>query len=481
MKTPSDSLSRRSFLQANCAAIGSTSILSTLLNLRMANNAAADNLTLGGDCKSLVCIFLGGGYDSYNVLVPRDTTAYTEYQTTRSNLALQPYQMIALNQANGGDGRNYYLHDSAPGLADMFNGTGSFAGNRRLSFVPNVGTLVQPTTLAEYQSRSVPLPKALFSHSDQSEQWQTSMPQGMQQLSGWAGRTADVLHSTLNTGVTSMSISLSGNNVMQTGQDVTQFVVNGTSALNFTGMDSSNPFFSAKNTTLQSLMNKHYANTFEQSFANLTMDSVDASERFGSAFESAPTFATPFPDNNLARQLNTIAKTIAVRQQLGLRRQTFFVNYGGWDHHAELLASQAARLSTLDGALTAFQLTLEELNMQDDVITFSASDFSRTLRSNGRGTDHAWGGNAFVMGGPIDGGKVKSTTLRPSGYPTIVLDGPDDIGRGGLLLPTTSVDEYLGEMLSWFGVASSAMDQVLPNITSFYNPSSLNKPIGFVA
>ncbi len=119
--------------------------------------------------------------------------------------------------------------------------------------------------------------------------------------------------------------------------------------------------------------------------------------------------------------------------------------------------------------------------MQDDVITFSASDFSRTLRSNGRGTDHAWGGNAFVMGGPIDGGKVKSTTLRPSGYPTILLDGPDDIGRGGLLLPTTSVDEYLGEMLSWFGVASSAMDQVLPNITSFYNPSSLNKPIGFVA
>ena len=242
MKKTSDSISRRSFLhQANCAAIGSTSILSTLLNLRMANNAAADNLTLGGDCKSLVCIFLGGGMDSYNMLVPRDAAAYAEYQTTRSNLALQSFQMINLNQASGGDGRNYYLHNSAPGLAAMFNGTGSFAGKRRLSFVPNVGTLVQPTTLSEYQSRSVPLPKALFSHSDQSEQWQTSMPQGMQQLSGWAGRTADVLHSTHNTGATSMNISLSGNNVMQTGQDVTQFVINGTNALNFTGTGSSNP------------------------------------------------------------------------------------------------------------------------------------------------------------------------------------------------------------------------------------------------
>ena len=482
MDIHSKTTSRRRFLkQANCAAIGSSSILSTVLNLRMANQAAAADLGAGEDCKSLVCIYLGGGIDSYNLLVPRDTTPHQEYATTRSNLALPLSSLTELNQVGGGDGRLYSLHGSATGLSDMFNGTGDFAGNRRLSFVTNVGTLIQPTSLPQYLGRSVPIPKALFSHKDQTEQWQTSVPQGMQQLTGWAGRAADVLHSTLNTGSTSMNISLSGNNVMQTGEEATQFVVTPNGALEFSESAQDEPLFVTKNSALKSLMDQEYANRFERSFAGLTKDSVETSEQFTTAFETAPTPSNTFPDEWFAQQLLSILKTIAVREQLGLRRQTFFVNFGGWDHHGELLNSQADLLERLSPALTAFQLGLEDLSLANDVITFSCSDFARTLRSNGRGTDHAWGGNAFVMGGPIDAGKIHSTTMRPSGYPSLALGGPDDIGRGGLVLPTTSVDEYFGEMLSWFGVSNTSMEAVLPNLDEFYNPATHPKPIGFIA
>ncbi len=487
MDTNSTTTSRRQFLkQANCAAIGSASILSTLLNLKMANHAAAVDLGETVEHKSLVCIFLSGGYDSFNVLIPRDAAPYAEYQTTRSNLALQPFETIDLNQEGGGDGRLYRLHGSAPGLADMFNGTGAFTGKRRLSFVTNVGTLIHPLSLAEYQSRSVAIPKALFSHKDQIEQWQTSVPQGMQQLTGWAGRAADVLHSTINTGSVSMNISLSGNNVMQTGESVTQFVITPDGALSFSDSTSnpSEPLFDVKNSALKSVMDAHYASVLERTFAGLTKDSVETSESFTTHFEDPPAYTTVFPTTWLGRQMEAVFKTIAAREKLGLRRQTFFIEFGGWDHHGELLNSQADRLDQLNGALTAFQLAIEECQLENDVLTFSCSDFARTLASNGRGTDHAWGGNAFVIGGPVNAGKVLSTTLRPSGYPSLsMIEGANDlnIGRGGLLLPTTSVDEYLGELLDWFGVGSPNIDQVLPNIGNFYDPSSITKPIGFIA
>ena len=482
MEIHSKKTSRRRFLkQANCAAIGSSSILSTVLNLRMANQAAAADLGGGEDCKSLVCIYLGGGMDSYNLLVPRDTTPYQDYVTTRSNLALPQSSLTQLNQANGGDGDLYSMHGSATGMSDMFNGTGDFSGNRRLSFITNVGTLIQPTSLSDYLGKRVPLPKALFSHKDQTEQWQTSVPQGMQQLTGWAGRAADVLHSTLNTGATSMNISLSGNNVMQTGEQVTQFVVTPDGALQFSESSQNEPLFVTKNSALKSLMDQEYSNRFERTFAGLTKDSVETSAEFTKAFSEAQTPANPFPTDRFGQQLLSILKTIEARDKLELRRQTFFVDFGGWDHHGELLESHAALLERLSPALAAFQLGLDNLGLGNDVITFSCSDFARTLRSNGRGTDHAWGGNAFVMGGPIDAGKVHSTTLRPSGYPSIALGGPDDIGRGGLILPTTSVDEYLGEMLTWFGVSNAAMDDVLPNLDEFYNPAVTPKPIGFLA
>jgi uncharacterized protein (DUF1501 family) len=165
---------------------------------------------------------------------------------------------------------------------------------------------------------------------------------------------------------------------------------------------------------------------------------------------------------------------IALRQALGLHRQTIFITFGGWDHHGELLNTQAGMLNTLNAALTAFQRALEQLTLQDGVITFSASDFGRTLRSNGRGTDHAWGGNALVMGGPVQGGRVYGA------FPDLTLESADDTGYGGRMIPTTSVDSFFAEMLRWFGVPASGMSSVLPNIGNFYNVNSPSLPIGFL-
>lgn len=482
-------LSRRGFLkQLNCAAIGSSAILNTLLNLKLANSVAAQGGPL--DDKALVCIFLSGGIDSFNWLVPWEQSAYDTYAITRGpsgsdgGLALDRNALRQLSAPSS----NYGLHPSCANLQAMANGTGSFQDKRRLAFVTNVGTLVEPITKEQFNAwengnnAALPLPKALFSHSDQIEQWQTAVPQGMSQLSGWAGRCADILNSYYNAGTTSMSISLGGNNVFQVGNQTQQFVVTPSGALSFEGDNdgaANNPFL-LKNAALRNTLDQHYTNLLTQSFSQLTKQSAGAAELFQTQFESAnaelgASVDALFPPNNyLAQTLKAVVKTIKIRGQLGLRRQTFFVQYGGWDHHGELLNTQAGMLATLDTAIGAYQRALEMLGIQDNVVSFTASDFGRTLRSNGRGTDHAWGGNALVFGGKVDGGKMFGT------YPDLTLDGPDDVGRGGRLLPSTSADLYFAELLRWFGVSAGNMSYVLPNVAKFWNPNSGNAPLGFM-
>jgi uncharacterized protein (DUF1501 family) len=482
-------LSRRTFLrQLNCAAIGSSAILNTLINLRLANSVAAQSTP--PDNKALVCLFLSGGCDSFNVLVPWEATRYSTYSVTRGafgsdgGLALDRNTLLQL----AAPANDFGLHPACAKMYQMATGTGGFAGTKRLAFVSNVGTLVQPITKSQFnawengQNAVLPVPKALFSHSDQIEQWQTAVPQGMAQLSGWAGRAADILQSSYNTGATSMSISLGGNNVFQVGNQTQQFVVTPSGALSFegdTGGNASNPL-QLKNSALRSTLNQHYSNLITESFSQVTKQSDSAQLLFQTQFDSASgqlavaVDALFPPTNYLATTLKAVVKTIKIRSQLGLRRQTFFVNYGGWDHHGELLNTEAGMLAALDAAVGAYQKALEMLGLANDVVTFTASDFSRTLRSNGRGTDHAWGANAMVFGGPVDGGKIFGT------YPDLTLDGPDDVGRGGRLLPSTSVDLYFAELLRWFGVPAGNMSYVLPNITNFWNPNSASPPIGFV-
>jgi uncharacterized protein (DUF1501 family) len=479
------SISRRKFLgQLNCAALSSSAVLNTLLNLKLANNAAADDLDPGTDCKALVCLFLSGGWDSFQMLVPWESSRYSTYAAARGafgtdgGLAINRDALLRLT----GPAADFGFHPSMVGMHQMATGTGPFTGKNRLAAIPNVGTLVQPINKTQYlawesgQNAALPVPRALFSHSDQIEQWQTAVPQGMLELTGWAGRAADIINSSFNTNATSMSISLSGNNVFQVGKDTTQFVITPDGSLSFEDYSSTHQI---KNNAFRSTLEQKYSNLLSQSFATLTKNSDDAQLLFQSQFESPAadlgSAEALFPsDNYLATTLKAVVRSIKIRSALGLRRQTFFVNWGGWDMHDDLLGPQANLLTGVDSALSAFQQALEILGLANDVVTFTASDFGRTLRSNGRGTDHAWGGNAFVFGGPVDGGKMFGS------YPDLTLDGPDDVGYGGRLLPGTAADLYFAELLRWFGVSATQMSSVLPNIANFWNPLSGTAPLGFI-
>lgn len=484
MTHPSDASTlktRRRFLgEASCAALSSVTTLNMLFNLKLANQVAA--ATAPTDRKTLVCIMLGGGIDTFNVLVPRDSGRYATYKTTRGNLALPSTgngAILPLNQASGGDGLLYGIHPTCGGLQTLFNGLGGDTNKRRLSFVANVGTLVQPTTKAQYDDESVALPRALFSHSDQTDQWQTSVPQGLQQATGWAGRAADILHATANTGPTAMNISFVGNNLWQVGGSTQQFVVTDSGALTLSEPYGSPPDthpMKVKNLGHEGLLAQTYSNLIQQSYAGISKESIDLQKYFLQIFNDFDSSAIDglFANNYYGSNFLAAVKTIALREALGLRRQTLMLNFGGWDMHGELLQAQVEIFTDLIPAIKAFQDALELLGLADSVLTFTSSEFGRTLRSNGRGTDHAWGGNHFVMGGAVAGGRVAGS------FPDLTLDSNDDVGYGGRLLPSTSVDAFFCEMLRWFGVSAADMPYVLPNIGNFYTPSSSTLPIGFL-
>ncbi|KAA3665477.1 MAG: DUF1501 domain-containing protein [Chloroflexi bacterium] len=467
---------RRQFLgQASCAAVGSASLFSTLMNLRMTNSAAAEapsksatNLAAADDYQALVCIFLAGGNDSFNMLVPRSPSTYNEYATIRADLALPKGDLLPITQTDG-DGLLYGVHPSMPEVAQLFD-------DGYLTFVANVGTLVEPTTLAGIESGLANLPLGLYSHSDQIMHWQTSVPDKRTGF-GWGGRTADLLHSLNNNDTISMNISLSGTNLFQTGTTLTEYSIvpwdNG--AIQIYGHDD--VWWSRhilQNAAIESMLDLEYQNLFDQTFANTTRAAIDGADLFASAIENAPLLTTQFSDNDLSNSLAMVARTIAARQSLGFRRQTFFVLLGGWDHHDEVLNSQMAMLSVVSKGMKEFNDAMIELGIHRKVTTFTASDFGRTLTSNGQGSDHAWGGNHIVMGGSVKGGRIYGT------YPALYEDNPLDTGRGRLI-PTTSCDEYFAELALWFGVDPTDLDMVFPNIGRFYDTTSEQKPVGFLS
>ncbi|VAW29774.1 Protein of unknown function (DUF1501) [hydrothermal vent metagenome] len=471
-------MNRRQFLgTASCAAVGSASLYSTLMNLRMTNTAAAQGLPIsptsanglagGSDYKALVCIFLAGGNDSFNMLVPSGNTEYNEYATIRADLALPQGNLIALD-ADTSDGRQFGVHPSMPEIAQLFNGND-------LAFVANVGTLVEPTTLAGIESGLASLPLGLYSHSDQIAHWQTSVPDKRTGF-GWGGRTADLLKSLNDSDTISMNISLSGTNLFQTGTTLTEYtaVPWGNGAVQIYGHDDI--WWSRhilQNAAIESMLDLEYQNLFDQTFANSTRSAIDGSNLFATAIENVPAFITQFSDNDLSNSLAMVAKTVAAREALGYRRQTFFIMLGGWDHHDEVLSNQVAMLSIVSKAMKEFRDVMVELGVHNQVTTFTASDFGRTLTSNGQGSDHAWGGNHMVMGGSVLGRRIYGD------YPALYEDNPLDTGRGRLI-PTTACDEYFAEMALWFGVDPSDLSAVFPNIGRFYDTASDEMPLGFL-
>lgn len=467
MKTPPPfDPRRRTFIrQACCAAVGATGMLSTLAQLRAIGASAADSLGAGpdatGDYKALVCLFLQGGNDTNNVIIPSDTAGYNSYAAARTILALPQSQLLPITPAKYSDGRSWSLHPSIPELQTLF-------GQGRLAILANTGTLVQPTTLAQYQS-GVGLPPQLFSHIDQQTQWQSSVPD-KPFTTGWGGRLADLLNSLNTNNQISMSISLTGNNSFQVGQAVAQYAVSPNGAIVLTGSNGTATSQSGVRYKAQTdLLSAQEASLFQSAFGGLTAKSISDSSVLTSALGSAATLKTVFPATSTGAQLNMIARLISAGPSLGLRRQVFFAQLGGWDLHASEMTDHPGLLSEISQALNAFYASTVELGVQNQVTTFTASDFSRTYNTNGDGSDHGWGSHHFILGGAVNGGDIYGR------MPTFAINGPDDTGRGRWI-PTTSVDEYSGTLAKWFGVSTTDMKTVLPNIGRFAKPD-----LGFMA
>lgn len=463
-------ISRRKFIgTASCAAIGTTTFLNSLFNLGMINSLSAMSPAPKpkSNYKALICVLLAGGNDSFNMLVPRNGSFYSEYATTRSNLALAQNDLLPLNYTDI-NGKQFGVHPSMPEVQSLFN-------NGKLAFVTNVGTLVEPTTKNQYINGGVRLPLGLLSHSDQIQHWQTSIPQ-LRTNKGWGGRIADILQAGSGNPNLSMSISLSGTNTFQVGNTTSEYNIRssagGSVGVSFAG--GSPMLNQALLTGAESLLEYQYQDIYKKTYAQKIVDARDNHVLFQSALDSAPALSTNFSSSRLSQDMELIAKTISVRNTLGITQQTFFVSFGGWDHHDEILDNQIEMLGIVSKALNELQSALEELGVDEDVTLFTISDFARTLTSNGNGTDHAWGGNAMVMGGSVNGGSIYGS------YPSLAIGSNDDVG-GAIMLPSLSTDEYFAELAQWFGVNAGDIAYVLPNITNFYNPLSGVPPIGFMS
>lgn len=461
-------ISRRSFLgKASCAAMGSVSLMTGLLNLKatgmLASNAHRMNLRPSNDYKALVCILLAGGNDSYNMLVPTEAQSYQHYRKTRSNQALDANSLLPINPLSGG---SFGIHPSMPEVQQLFQ-------QKDLAFVSNVGTLVeQVNNRFDYANNLNRLPLGLFSHADQIQQWQTSVPQTRSAV-GWGGKLADLLHASNASQDISMNISLSGNNVFQSGSQVVEYAISPNGSTGIYDFGEDDPISQIKTAAINNLLERQYQDIFKQTYADISIQAQKNHELFSSAVNTV-SLNTLFSPSYVSQSLQMIAKTIAAKDMLGVNRQTFFLTFGGWDHHDELLNTQAGMLSVLSKGLGEFSAAMQELGLGQDVTTFTISDFARTLTSNGNGTDHAWGGNTMVMGGAVKGGDIYGT------YPSLELKQNLDVGDG-VLIPTTSTDEYFAELALWLGVSPSDLPLILPNIGTFYSPSSSNSPIGFLS
>ena len=470
--------SRRQFLgQSSCAAISSIPVLNTLLNLSVTEKLSAVTAPANGEYRALVCLFLSGGNDSFNMLVPREASAYAQYQSTRSNLALAPGSLIDIHPTGQ---PTFAVHSGMPEVASLFE-----AGNA--AFVANVGTLIEPVqNRTQVNTLAKQLPLGLFSHSDQIEQWQTSLPHQRSGI-GWAGRTADLLQELNANQKVPMNISLDGSNVWQTGNDVAEYAITtgGAVALQnykfgWQQYDTGSQAFSQG---VDSQLALQYSNVLMQTFNSRKKAALDAYNAFTTATSAALPGGVTFPATYIGSRLQMIAKAIQghAHASLGAVRQTFFINWGGWDHHSGVLTYQSQMLPQVSAAIGAFYNALTAMGMANNVTLFTASDFGRTLTSNGQGSDHAWGGNQLVVGGRVLGQKIYGQ------YPSLALNpesgsevNPLDTGSGRLI-PTTSCDQFFAELALWLGVSPTDLPLVLPNIGNFYSPGSSSPPLGFMA
>jgi uncharacterized protein (DUF1501 family) len=444
-------MKRRSFLQqGTLAALGATGMSGAFETL--ANTAAMTSATAlqSGDYRALVCVFLYGGNDGDNTLIPYAQSDYNAYAQARANLAVPRTQLLPIPMTGTG-GREWAFHPSWPEMQQLFN-------QKKLAIVSNVGPLLAPTTRDQFVRESVPLPPQLFSHNDQQTHWQTSWSD-QPAKTGWGGRMADLINSFNSGSQLSMSISLSGSNVFQIGAQVFPYSVSPDGAISLWYYNDAwgNP----ESIVTKAMLEASYPNVFEKTYSQIFKRAIENSQRLGRALQSAPALTTAFPKpNRLADQLKMVAKLISIRASLGLRRQVFFVDHQGFDTHGEQITTHARLLREVSQALSAFHQATVELGLDGMVTTFTQSDFGRTYKSNGKGSDHGWGNHQVVMGGSVNGGAIYGTV------PLQRIGGPDDTSDGRWI-PTIATDEYAATLAQWFGVLASDLPQMLPNIGRF--------------
>ena len=457
-----NNVNRRDFIgQMSCAAVGSTSLLSTLTNFLLTNSAVAQNAPNFTDYRALICLFLPGGNDSFNMLVPRGS-AYNEYSTVRQDLALPEASLLPITPINTAS-RPLGLHPGMTGMKSLFD-------DSKLSFIANVGSLVRPTTLADFNN-SASIPYGIFSHSDQQEQWQSSIPDVRSGI-GWAGKAADLLVSANQSSNVSMNISISGNNLFQVGNQVVPYTVNANGAVALKGYGEGGTFDSIRKTAIDNQLAQSYDNVLERTYSRMKRNSLDAYTQFKAATD------TPIPidtlgNTGLGNSLRQVAKVIAGRTSLGVKRQIFYVQWGGWDFHDNVVSNMNNMIPVVSNAMKSFYDLITSMGVQNNVTLFSASEFGRSLTSNAQGSDHAWGGHQFVMGGAVNGKRIYGA------YPDLYQGNSLDTGRGRII-PTTSVDQLAAELAIWLGVSKSDLPLVLPNISRFYDINSTANPLGFM-
>ena len=436
--------SRRGFIKIGAASVGSLALRPFGLLPALAQSGSAEY-------RALVCVFLFGGNDSNNMVIPFDDVNYKAYSSLRGNLVLSGADLTNPVYAATG-GAPYVFHSDLSELASMFS-------NKDLAVVANVGSLVQPTTRAQYLGQATPLPVNLFSHSDQQVQWQTSIPAG-NSPTGWAGRAADLVAGQ-NLSQFPTFLSVAGNSLMGTGTTTQPVALNPGQTLDLAGFNSSSAS-QARRAAFQNLLTLNTGVKLAQSANNIMADSIADAQALDNALSKSSPLVTQFPKTSLGAQLAQVAQIIKVRDGLGMQRQIFFCALGGFDTHTGEILAHKTLYPQLSQALAAFNNAMTELGTQNEVTTFTESDFSRTFQAtSGDGSDHAWGSHHLVMGGAIRGGDIYGK------FPAFQLGGPDDADTRGRWIPTISVDQYGATLCSWFGIDDSQLLNVFPNLANF--------------